>query len=70
MLPLRKFNDVSYLQLVSVYRDYESTDDLEAEVTMLRRRGVKRRFATVEQTQKETGVVLENVHNLFRSASS
>jgi transcriptional repressor NrdR len=34
--PLREFDEVAYLRFASVYRAFESTDDFEAEIAMLR----------------------------------
>jgi transcriptional repressor NrdR len=34
--PLRELDEVAYLRFASVYRAFESTDDFEAEIAMLR----------------------------------
>lgn len=34
--PLRELDEVAYLRFASVYRDFESLSDFEAEITMLR----------------------------------
>lgn len=37
--PLREFDEVAYLRFASVYRSFESLEDFESEITMLRAEG-------------------------------
>jgi transcriptional repressor NrdR len=36
LAPLRELDEVAYLRFASVYRSFESLDDFEAEITLLR----------------------------------
>lgn len=56
LAPLRKLDEVAYLRFASVYRGFESADDFEAEIALMR---MERGGSVVEQETAETAPVVE-----------
>jgi transcriptional repressor NrdR len=56
LAPLRKLDEVAYLRFASVYRGFESADDFEAEIALMR---MERAGSVVEQETAETAPVVE-----------
>ncbi len=56
--PLRELDEVAYLRFASVYRAFESAEDFEAEISMLRAErsaGVTSGFAATAKQPQPTG---------------
>jgi transcriptional repressor NrdR len=51
--PLRELDEVAYLRFASVYRSFESADDFETEIAMLR---AERKLSGEEQTPAERAI--------------
>ena len=56
LAPLRRLDEVAYLRFASVYRAFESADDFEDEIAMLRaERGVPQSSEAADAVLVETG---------------
>ena len=62
--PLRELDEVAYLRFASVYRSFDSLEDFEAEIALLRAEGEP---TAVEPVTKQSDVTVTPQHETSRT---